>query len=754
MTSLVHDQSFAGMIVASDDKTMWRFNSEGESMGDPTSTSFYVTSMSLCDSLGSSNNDQLLAVGGSDGNVRLMRESGAVEKTMKAHEGAVIQVDWSPDGLSLATSGEDGTVKIWSKTGNLRTKLVAFSQPVYAISWGADDDSLVVTNKNNLSVHASKGRAKVIRWEAQPKESGVVLAVDWNHINNLIISGGEDCCFRIFDSLGLPIFASAPHEHVITSVSWAPNGTVFAVGSFNVIRLCDKKGWGHSHSRLMGGSIMDMKWSPDGTQIGGVCGDGTVFFAHLLGRKKEWGAFTGELVESDKITVLDNSASSQSCEDDIEFSQDPVVEFSIGFNHLVACTKGRQCYIYRLSNLHSRHVLDLEESKSFVTMSATNFLLAGKVAIAVYSYDGRFLCSPRFQGLRPETLSHSNISISPDTLAVVDHTDKKIIRLFDVMKRAPMGESMAEIEHDTEITKVSLSQYGPNQQERRLIFIDRKNEMFMSPVTPLPGMKKVFLTKKICTQVDTVAWNDKCDILAAVADTRLITWLYPNAPYVDNDLLELASETKDGSEFGTSPTIIAFHDTALIVRREDGMMLTTAVTPFPAMIYDLVSRIHWVEAVRMCRFVDSSQLWATLSGLALQHQELGTAVVALSAINKVDKMQYLKYIQNMPSGERQNAELLLYRRCSDEAVSILLQARPPLLYRAIKVCIRLFQWEKALDIAVKRNSFVEIVLWYRKRFLSDHNKVEENRRFIQLFDSYGELDKDQIQQMKENAEKE
>lgn len=43
---------------------------------------------------------------------------------------------------------------------------------------------------------------------------------------------------------------------------------------------------------------------------------------------------------------------------------------------------------------------------------------------------------------------------------------------------------------------------------------------------------------------DTFLWNDRNDILAAVADSRLLAWYYPNAIYVDKDLMELAKVTK------------------------------------------------------------------------------------------------------------------------------------------------------------------------------------------------------------------
>lgn len=135
-----------------------------------------------------------------------------------------------------------------------------------------------------------------LQWKAH---DGVVLKVDWNSINNIIISGGEDCKYKVpishywfilinainaiqlplplfsnkvWDSYGRLLYSSMLHEYPITSISWAPNGMfhylfqlcilfnhldtwlvsmlptiaiigqLFAVGSFNTLRLCDKTG--------------------------------------------------------------------------------------------------------------------------------------------------------------------------------------------------------------------------------------------------------------------------------------------------------------------------------------------------------------------------------------------------------------------------------------------------------------------------------------------------------------------------------
>lgn len=51
-------------------------------------------------------------------------------------------------------------------------------------------------------------------------------------------------------------------------------------------------------------------------------------------------------------------------------------------------------------------------------------------------------------------------------------------------------------------------------------------------------------------QVESASWNDSSDVLTAIADSRLVTWYYPNAVSIDRDLLGLASTSRDAAEFG------------------------------------------------------------------------------------------------------------------------------------------------------------------------------------------------------------
>ena len=88
-------------------------------------------------------------------------------------------------------------------------------------------------------IKSIQSNKKNLQWGAH---EGLILACDWNLSNNLIVSGGEDCVYKVWDSYGRLLYTSKPMEHFVTSVAWAPNGEHFAVGSYNMLKLCDKIG--------------------------------------------------------------------------------------------------------------------------------------------------------------------------------------------------------------------------------------------------------------------------------------------------------------------------------------------------------------------------------------------------------------------------------------------------------------------------------------------------------------------------------
>lgn len=76
-------------------------------------------------------------------------------------------------------------------------------------------------------------------------------------------------------------------------------------------------------------------------------------------------------------------------------------------------------------------------------------LLDNSTGIQVYTYDGRQICNPRFQGLRTELLNSQMITLSNDTIAVLDQqASGTTVRFFDtaqvgIARREKMARTCA-----------------------------------------------------------------------------------------------------------------------------------------------------------------------------------------------------------------------------------------------------------------------------------------------------------------------
>eukprot|EP00656_Telonema_subtile_P024080 TRINITY_DN258_c0_g1_i1.p1 TRINITY_DN258_c0_g1~~TRINITY_DN258_c0_g1_i1.p1 ORF type:complete len:716 (+),score=148.95 TRINITY_DN258_c0_g1_i1:176-2323(+) len=677
-------------------------------------TDIYITDLHWfpLDGQRKGNSSDFMAVACTDGTFKFVDKSGKIKASVAAHQGAVIALKWNQDGTALATCGEDGVVKTWSKSGEKRSTLATTDSSVYSLQWSPEGQQLLYTVNKQIVIKPLQPSAKLMQWTAH---DGIVLCTDWNPVNGLILSGGEDCKYKVWDSYGRLLYQSSVFDNTVTSVGWRPDGELFAVGSYNMMSVCDKRGWAHSREKSKCGSVLKICWTSDGTQLAGAGANGQVLFGQLVDRHLEWGAFDVWLDENDHIKVTDTLK--QVVEADQDFP-DRVTEISIGFGMLLVCTAG-SCYVYPLHNLHTPHIIALSNPVNMIAQCEDCFLLVDNVSgIRVFSYEGNLLSNPKCMGLRPEFLNQQNLSLSKGCLAIVDRNNSKKVFLFDPKTGQTMGEP---IQHMLEVTEIALDQHGLGS-ERKLAVLDRNHDLYLSPI------HRQHLVK-VANMVDSFLWHTKTGMLAASMDGQLCTWYYPNVVYVDTDLLNKTRCVKDGANLGKNPQLVHFSDTHITIRRSDGALVSSSVSPFPSLLYEYVQAAEWDAATKLSRFVKDQRIWACLAAMAINGQMLDTAEIAFAAIDEVDKLQYILHIKDIPSAEGVAAELALFRRRPEEAETILLTAG--LHYRAIKLNIKLFNWERALDLALNHNVHVDTVLGYRQRYLKSFNKEETSPIFLQ-----------------------
>ena len=96
-----------------------------------------------------------------------------------------------------------------------------------------------------------------------------------------------------------------------------------------------------------------------------------------------------------------------------------------------------------------------------------------------------------------EFLNQRHISISSDVLALIDPTNPKTIRIFDIISGK---QTSTQLTHSCEIVDMEVNQVEMSS-ERKLAFIDNNRDMFLSSVHKPDIMK-------INNMVDSFQWND------------------------------------------------------------------------------------------------------------------------------------------------------------------------------------------------------------------------------------------------------
>lgn len=231
---------------------------------------------------------------------------------------------------------------------------------------------------------------------------------------------GEDRRFKVWDAYGRQLFQSAELEHAVTCVSWSPSGDLLAVGTYNTVLLCDRSGWTHCKHRLQTGSLFNISWTQDGTQFACAGGNGAVVFCQVVGEALESGRVRVTLDKPRKLVVEDLSAGGSTEEFEM---RDPVVKFSLGFGFLVVATTS-QGLIYNTTTWGQPVAFDLRENVTLIRQAERCFLIVDSFSgIQVMSYEGRRMSNPKFQGLQTDLLRRQSISLSSDTLAVIDRKE-------------------------------------------------------------------------------------------------------------------------------------------------------------------------------------------------------------------------------------------------------------------------------------------------------------------------------------------
>ncbi|CAH0390295.1 unnamed protein product [Bemisia tabaci] len=666
-----------------------------------------------------------------DGKFLLLGRNGRFEKSVTAHDGAILAGLWNHDGTGFLTAGQDGNLKTWSPSGLLRATILQGGLPVLSAAWGPDSNQILYTQGKSLIIKSLVPNSKPTKWKAH---DGLILKVSWSSVNSLIVSGGEDCKYKIWDVYGRQMFSSVVQDYPVMSLAWSSNGEVFAVGFHNAIRLCDKAGWSHYFEKREVGSIYNISWATDGTQLAGACANGDMLVAQIIQRRVEWLNYEAVTISRKVIRFKD---ATQDVPEKLEFSE-RVVCMSLNYGYLIVITLSH-CQIYRVDHLNTPFAFQLKEgSVSLILQANRNFLLVEKSVISIYSYDGRLVATPKWPNVQNEQLNSANISLSPETVAVRDHTDEKMIHLLEIGSTT----AGAPLLHSVEVTDLALNQAG-SLTDRHLAFIDKNRDLFLASVTAKGNVS--YKVDKLGLMVESILWNSDVNMLCGIQDTTLTVWYFPAVLFIDPRLLRRTVVMKDAGEFGRNPRLESFIRGHIGVRRYDGALVFSAVTPFISMLHSHAATGSWDDALRLCRIAADDTVWACLATMAVHARQLNVAEEAYAAIDQADKVFFLQYVKSIPNQTVQLSEMTLLSGNSQEAEAILLQNG--FVFRAVLMNIQIYNWNRALELGSKHKNHLELVLWFRGQYLKSFDKEETNGAFLKYNLEDYEITDEKIKQL-------
>ncbi|KAE9554173.1 hypothetical protein FO519_002594 [Halicephalobus sp. NKZ332] len=677
----------------------------------PTGLHFYPRG------LGKQTVNEVFLLSATDGKIHIITSAGKIEKSIDAHEGAVLGVKWSNDGTSFASCGEDGLVKMWSRNGMLRSVLSQNSRPVYALDWNNDSTKIVFCSGDLCFIKSLRSQTSPTKWRAH---DGVTLCLDWSHASELIVTGGEDCKYRVWDQFGRPVYTSVTHGYPVTSVSWSPDGGLFAVGAFNILRLCDKVGWSHTLEKVSVGSIYSLSWSPDGTQVVAGSGSGALVHANVIEKRFWWKNL--EVIQTSENSIEVKNVLSEVGREKLE-TKNRITKVQLGFGYLVTSTT-KQCYIFSSKNWNTPVIFELKEcSVSLLILCEKFFLMIDGGNVSVFNFEGRVQTNIKLPGtVQGDSATERTASISNDIVAFRDRSNHKVIQLFETVTGKVAGDG--KITHTVDISQLALNQCGPTS-ERRIVFLDSNADCFISLVNSYSAVQRI---EKIGTMMTDIKFNDSTNMLGGLQERKILIWTNPSVVFVDKDLLQKSIVELEMNDLGKSPYITAFVGNVTTIRRSDGCLVPCSVPPFASGIYSCIEKNKWDKAIKLCRILKNDVFWSMLASLSATSKNFYVAEIAYGELSEPEKVLFLNEIRNEKNPQVKNALMTLFNGNSrDSELSL---AQNGFTFRSIMTCLSLFQFEKALDLATKNKIHIDTVLGYRQRYLEKTGRKENDSKFL------------------------
>lgn len=203
-----------------------------------------------------------LISGSDDGTVRVWDgvSGSVILPPLLGHDGSILSVAISRDGVHIASSSEDGTIRLWNtETGVEVLSMSITAEPIHQGDTAIEINPLIIRvvhhsisfSPDGKQIISGSNDAKIRVWDLQTGDevspalqghTDTILSLCLSPKGTQIASGSNDKTIRIWDfvSRAQSLPSLKGHLDIVTSVSFFPDGKRIASGSWDrTVRLWD-----------------------------------------------------------------------------------------------------------------------------------------------------------------------------------------------------------------------------------------------------------------------------------------------------------------------------------------------------------------------------------------------------------------------------------------------------------------------------------------------------------------------------------